>query len=144
MKPSKTQLLPSENRMNVSHQSHASVPQQTATLYNNPGFCRAVGGPSAPQQPRGFSTATSPMMLLSTMCQTAGFGQLQYEISYPNVGPDGYLYFTYKVFVLGINMSFPGMIKVLPGANVTSTMEEAWGVVAQHVLHRLFHKQVFH
>lgn len=136
-KPSVTQLLASESPANGSRQSPVSLPQQTSTLYNSPGFCRAVGGPGAPQQPHGRSTATSPMMLLSNMCQAAGFGEPRYEISFHKTGPDGYLHFTYKVFVLGINMSFPGVIKISPAAAVISSMEEAWGVVAQHVLNTM-------
>lgn len=83
------------------------------------------------------------MMLLNYMCQISGFGQPHYEISFRHAGPDGYLHFSYKVFILGINI-FEGVIMVLPGASVASTLEEAQGAVAQQVLRRLFHNQVFH
>lgn len=41
-------------------------------------------------------------------------------------------------------MSFEGVIKILPGANVTSTLEEAQGAVAQQVMRKAFQNQVSH
>lgn len=78
------------------------------------------------------------MALLNYMCEISGFGQPQCEISCRNAGPDGYLHFSYKVFNLGINI-LEGVIMILPGASVASTMEEARGAVAQQVMCRLFH-----
>lgn len=149
-KPSPNQLVPPQNLVNVSCQSSILLPRQTRMLSNSPGFCKAVGGPTAQQQPYRRSTtfclasAISPMMLLNNMCQTAGFGQPHYKISCSHAGPDGYLHFSYQVLILGINMSFEGVIKVLPGADVTSTLEEARGAVAQQVMRKAFQNQVSH
>lgn len=149
MKPRPHELLPPQNLVNVSCGSSVVLPHQTHTLSNSPGFCRAVGGPTAPQQPYGCSTtsslvsATSPVMLLNYMCKINGFGQPHCEISCHHAGPDGYLHFSYKVFNLGINI-LEGLIMILPGASVASTMEEARAAVAQQVLRRLFRNKVFH
>lgn len=148
MKPRPHELLPPQNLVNVSCGSSVVLPHQTHTS-NSPGFCRAVGGPTAPQQPYGCSTtsslvsATSPVMLLNYMCKINGFGQPHCEISCHHAGPDGYLHFSYKVFNLGINI-LEGLIMILPGASVASTMEEARAAVAQQVLRRLFRNKVFH
>lgn len=136
-------LLPKD----VFPKSSLWLPLQTPSLSNSPGFCRAVGGPTAPQQPyicpttSSLVSATSPMMLLNNMCQRAGFGKPHYEISCCHAGRDGYLHFSYEVFILGINRSFDGVVMILPGASATSTMQEARGAVAQQVLCRLFQNQ---
>lgn len=138
------EMLPPQTLGNVSCGSSVLLPHQTHTLSNSSGFCGAVGGPTAPQQPYGCSTtsslvpATSLVALLNYMCEISGFGQPQCEISCRNAGPDGYLHFSYKVFNLGINI-LEGVIMILPGASVASTMEEARGAVAQQVMCRLFH-----
>lgn len=149
MKPRPHELLHPQNLVNVSCGSSVLLPHQNPTMSNSPGFCRAVGGPTARQQPYGLSTtsslvsATSPMMLLNYMCQINGFGQPHCKIFCPHAGPDGYLHFCYKVLILGIN-TIEGVIMILPGASVASTIEEARGAVALQVLRRLFHSHVSH
>uniref|UniRef100_H3C5Y4 RRM domain-containing protein n=1 Tax=Tetraodon nigroviridis TaxID=99883 RepID=H3C5Y4_TETNG len=133
VKPRSHNLLPPQNLVNVFCGS--------SELSNSPGFRRAVGGPTAAQH--GCSTtsslmsATCPMMLLSYMCQINGFGQPHCEISCHHAEPDGYLHFSYKVFNLGRNI-LEGVIMILPGVSVASTVEEARRAVAQQVLRRLF------
>uniref|UniRef100_H3C5P2 RRM domain-containing protein n=1 Tax=Tetraodon nigroviridis TaxID=99883 RepID=H3C5P2_TETNG len=132
VKPRSHNLLPPQNLVNVFCGS--------SELSNSPGFRRAVGGPTAAQH--GCSTtsslmsATCPMMLLSYMCQINGFGQPHCEISCHHAEPDGYLHFSYKVFNLGRNI-LEGVIMILPGVSVASTVEEARRAVAQQVLRRL-------
>lgn len=140
--------LPPQDLVKVSCGSSALLPYKTQMLSSSHGFCRAVGGPTAPQSPYGCSTtslcplgsSSSPMMLLNSICKRSGFGQPHYEISCNHAGSDGYLHFSYKVCILGMN-TFKGVIMILPGDNVASTLEEARGVAAQQVL-RLFHNWV--
>lgn len=149
-KASQNRLLPPQNLVNVSCRSSVLLPRQTGTLSHSPSFCKAVGGPITPQQPYECSTPSSRaslpshMMLLNNLCQTAGFGRPQYKISCSRAGPDGYLHFSYQVFILGINMSLEGVVMILPGANISSTMEEAREAVAQQVLRKVFRRQVSH
>lgn len=84
------------------------------------------------------------MMVLRTMCEAAGFGPPHCEISCCHAGPDGFLYFTYKVCVSGMNVAFEGVIKILPGATVTTTLEEARWAAAQDVLNRVCQSQIPH
>lgn len=149
MKTRPHESLPPQNLLKVSGGSSASLPHKTQKLSDSHGFCRAVGGPTAPQNPFGCSTtslcplgSSSPMMLLNYICKRSGFGQPRYEISCNHAGPDGYLNFSYKVCILGMN-TFEGVIMILPGDTVASTLEEARGAAAQEVL-RLFHKWVCH
>ncbi|XP_051277217.1 dead end protein 1 isoform X1 [Dicentrarchus labrax] len=117
-----------------------------------PGFCRAVGGPTAPQHlPSPCSSSSSqghlastvsPVMLLRKMCEATGAGQPLYEIHYSHAGPDGFLYFTYKVCIPGITMAFKGLVMILPGPTATSMLEEAQRAAAQQVLQRLYTDQL--
>ncbi|XP_003977108.3 dead end protein 1 isoform X1 [Takifugu rubripes] len=148
-KASPNLLLPPQNLVNVSCRSSVLLPRQTGTLFHSPSFCKAVGGPITPRPyecstPSSRASLPSPMMLLNNLCQTAGFGPPHYKISCSRAGPDGYLHFSYQVFILGINMSLEGVIMILPGANISSTMEEAREAVAQQVLRKVFHRQVSH
>ncbi|XP_004566657.3 dead end protein 1 [Maylandia zebra] len=114
------------------------------------GFCRAVGGPTAPQLPHPTCSfpdsstqghlvfAVSPVMLLSKLCETAGVGQPFYEVQYSHAGPDGFLYFSYKVQILGITATFKGLVMILPGPNASTMLEEAQKAVAQQVLQKMY------
>ncbi|CAF92275.1 unnamed protein product [Tetraodon nigroviridis] len=137
----------------VNPTSHDVLPPQTlvnvfcgsSELSNSPGFCKAVGGPTAAQH--GCSTtsslmsATSPTMLLDYLCRKNGFGRPHCEISCHHAEPDGYLHFSYKVFNRGMN-TLEGVIMILPGVTAASTMEEARRAVAQQVLCKLFPNEV--
>lgn len=143
VKPRPHVLLPPQNLGNVSCWSSVWLPPHM--LADSPGFCRAVGGPTASSQPyRGSTTttslvsATSPMAVLNYMCEINGLGQPQIEITCRHAGPDGYLHFSYKVFNFGINI-LEGVVRILPGASIASTMEESRGAVAEQVMCRLFH-----
>lgn len=135
--PRSHKLLPAQNLANVFC--------GTSELSKSSGFCKEVGGPTAAQHglstTSSFVSATSPMMLLNYMCQINGFGQPQCEISCHHAEPDGYLHFSYKVFNVGLNI-LEGVIMILPGVSVASTVEEARRAVAQQVLRKLFPDQV--
>uniref|UniRef100_A0AAZ1XBJ9 RRM domain-containing protein n=1 Tax=Oreochromis aureus TaxID=47969 RepID=A0AAZ1XBJ9_OREAU len=120
------------------------------------GFCRAVGGPTAPQLPHptcsfpNSSTqghlvfAASPVMLLSKLCERAGVGQPFYEVQYSHAGPDGFLYFSYKVQICGITAAFKGLVMILPGPNASTMLEEAQKAVAQQVLQKMYNTGLTH
>lgn len=77
-------------------------------------------------------------MLLSKLCETAGVGQPFYEVQYSHAGPDGFLYFSYKVQILGITATFKGLVMILPGPNASTMLEEAQKAVAQQVLQKMY------
>ncbi|XP_023273625.1 dead end protein 1-like [Seriola lalandi dorsalis] len=124
---------------------HPSIP---------PGFCRAVGGPAvSPHTPYSptFSSegghlvsAAAPVMLLQKVCEATGVGQPLYEMYCSHAGPDGYLYFIYKVRIPGITVPFKGLVMILPGPTPTNTLEEARQAAAQQVLQRVHRNQLSH
>uniref|UniRef100_UPI0037E7D6F2 dead end protein 1 n=1 Tax=Semicossyphus pulcher TaxID=241346 RepID=UPI0037E7D6F2 len=121
-----------------------------------PGFCRAVGRPTAPQhcptpsfspaQGHVVSPASSapPVVLLCKVCELTRVGQPLYEVYYSHTGPDGFLYFTYKVCIPGLATAFKGLVMILPGPTATSTLEEAQQAAAQQVLQRVCSNQLAH
>ncbi|XP_044061734.1 dead end protein 1 [Siniperca chuatsi] len=125
-----------------------------------PGFCRAVGGPTAPQHPPPPSSSTissssqghpvstassaSPVRLLRKMCEAIRVGQPLYEMHYSHAGPDGFLYFTYNVCIPGITTAFKGLVMILPGPTDTTMLEEAQRAAAQQVLQRVYNNQLAH
>ncbi|XP_031175423.1 dead end protein 1 [Sander lucioperca] len=113
------------------------------------GFCRAVGGPTAPPPPNATfqgppAPALSPATLLRTLCEANGVGQPLYEIYYSHAGPDGFLYFTYEVCVPGTSTPFRGLVPILPGPTASSMWEEAQRAAAQQVLHRMYSNELAH
>lgn len=84
------------------------------------------------------------MMLLHKMFEAAGFGQPRYDIYCSHAGPDGFLYFTYKVCIPGISSAFEGVVMILPGPTPSTTMEEAQRAAAQQILLRVYHNQLAH
>lgn len=121
-----------------------------------PGFCRAVGGPAKPQPPvcssatssalhmheMSASSSATPMMLLHKMSEAAGLGQPLYEMFCSHGGTDGFIYFTYKVCIPGINSSLEGVVRVLPGPTPAATLEEARRTTAEQILLRIYHDQL--
>lgn len=152
---SKYPMLPilKQSRRILNFPQPSSLPPHLARPPSSPpGFCRAVGGPAAPQHPPKCSTTpspfqrrevsvASPVVLLHRMCEAAGFGQPQYEIKVSHTGPDGYLYFAYKVWIPGINMAFEGVDVILPRPTNITTIEEAKQAAAHQILHKVNHTQ---
>ncbi|XP_042349300.1 dead end protein 1 [Plectropomus leopardus] len=160
-KPSKS-LLPSPLKaprhiLNTPQPSaqppHLACPPSAAL-----GFCRAVGGPTTPQQPspQGSSTSlssyqghpvsaafsSSPVMLLRKLCEATGVGQPHYELYYSHAGHDGFLYFTYKVCIPGVTEAFEGLVMILPGHSANSMLEEVRRAASQEVLQRVYNHQL--
>ncbi|XP_056295922.1 dead end protein 1 [Pseudoliparis swirei] len=128
-----------------------------------PGFCRAVGGPAVPQYPpppgsprRRVGPTTpapaallrelceAPAALLRELCEANAVGPPLYELCYSHSGPDGFLYFTYKVCISGITTAFKGLVMIFPGPTPTAMLEEARRAAAQQILHRLYTNQLAH
>lgn len=83
-------------------------------------------------------------MFLHKVCEATGVGQPLYEIYYRHTGPDGFLYFTFKVCIPGITRAFKGLIMILPGPTATKTLEEARQAAAHQVLQSVYSKQFSH
>nr|WKN12637.1 dead end protein [Pterophyllum scalare] len=151
-KPAKS-LVPSPLRppryTKNSPQPSALPPGLALPLSIPSAFCKAVGGPTAPQLPHpkcastssstqgllGF--AASPLMLLRKLCEVMGFGQPFYEMWYSHAGPDGFLYFSYRVQIPGIAAAFKGLVMILPGPSASTMVEEAQKAAAQQVLQKV-------
>ncbi|KAM7388901.1 hypothetical protein PAMP_022905 [Pampus punctatissimus] len=144
--PSKS-LLPSPQKP-----PSVVTPRLVRPLSTPPGFCRAVGGPTAPQHLHppccaasqdhlSAAFSASSVMLLHKVCEATGFGQPLYEVYYSHTGPDGFLYFTFRVFIPGLTPAFKGLVMILPGPTVTNTLEEARQAAAQQVLQSVYNKQ---
>uniref|UniRef100_A0AAQ4Q447 RRM domain-containing protein n=1 Tax=Gasterosteus aculeatus aculeatus TaxID=481459 RepID=A0AAQ4Q447_GASAC len=118
------------------------------------GFCRAVGGPAVPQhsarpssspspsQGRPVSPPPSPVTFLHELCKATAVGQPLYKTYFSHAGPDGFLFFNYKVHFTGAPATFEGLVMILPGPSATSTLEEAQRAAAQQVLQRLSNNQL--
>ncbi|KAF3693516.1 Dead end protein 1 [Channa argus] len=139
-----------------SPQSSVLPPPLSRPASTPPGFCRAVGRPTAPKHPyppcssnssscQGHKvSAASPVMLLGKVCEAIGFGQPVYEIYYSHTGPDGFIYFTYRVNIPGVTIPFKGLVMVLLGPSTTTIMEEAQQSAAHQVLQRVYNNQLDH
>ncbi|XP_047441598.1 dead end protein 1 isoform X2 [Mugil cephalus] len=116
---------------------------------NSPGFCRAVGGPIATKSHPPSSSShrappgieVSPLTLLRRACEVTGVGQPSFELHYSHIGPDGFLYYTYKVNIPGITSPFTGQVMILPGPSLDTIVEEAEKATAQEVLQKVFNSQ---
>lgn len=77
--------------------------------------------------------------MLQRLCELHAGGPPLYELKYSHAGPNGYLYFTYRVFIPGVALPFTGLVMTLPGPTVAAVQEEARQAAAEHVL-RAFRK----
>ncbi|KAM6953353.1 dead end protein 1 [Aplochiton taeniatus] len=109
---------------------------------------RATGRPAAsvPSLPAsasssscGASLADDAVALLRSLCETHGGGPPLYHLQFHHAGPDGFLYFSYRVRVPGLAVPFSGLVAALPGASLSGTREEAHHAAAEQVLQALFH-----
>ncbi|XP_030595669.1 dead end protein 1-like isoform X1 [Archocentrus centrarchus] len=149
-KPAKS-LLPSPQRppryTKNPPQPSAPPPGLPLPLSIPSAFCKAVGGPTAPQLPHpkpcptSFFTegllGASPVMLLQKLCEVMGFGQPFYDMQYNHTGPDGFLYFSYKVQIPGITAVFKGLVLIAPGSSARTMVGEAQKAAAQQILQKV-------
>ncbi|XP_010900699.3 dead end protein 1 [Esox lucius] len=111
-----------------------------------PPFSRAVGGassvagPAAPVSP-GAPFRLPPVdevTLLQGVCEVYGRGEPLYHLQYLCTGADGFLYFSYQVYVPGLATPFTGTVQTLPGPNPVAVEREAQKATAQQVLGALY------
>ncbi|KAF7657186.1 hypothetical protein LDENG_00030820 [Lucifuga dentata] len=116
-----------------------------------PGFCRVVGGPTAPPPPPSPCSSSSsaqgqpvpsvllpsPVKLLHKLCVAFGGGQPSYDVEYSHAGLDGFLYFRYRVQVPGVTPAFTGMVMILPQPSAVAMWGEVRQATAQQVLKTL-------
>ena len=81
-------------------------------------------------------------MVLRKMSEATGFGQPHYEMCYSHTGPDGFLHFTYEVYIPGTAPTFKGSVMILPGPNASTMLKEAERAAAQQVLQSVSTKQL--
>ncbi|XP_033488721.1 dead end protein 1 [Epinephelus lanceolatus] len=158
--PLPTPLQPPRHTLN-SRQPSAPPPRQACPSSAPQGFCKAVGGPTTPQQPPDSTSSTSssshqghlastayslssPVMLLRRLCEATGFGQPLYELQPYHAGPDGFLYFTYKVHIPGRTSAFKGVVMILPGNGANNILDDAQRAAAQQILQKVYNNQLAH
>ncbi|XP_061582450.1 dead end protein 1 [Cololabis saira] len=143
-RPQKAPRLQPLSSPSPSPQSQHSLPPPPGPFPSaRPLFCRAVGGPIAPQQARPARPASpSPVLLLRRMCEATGLGQPLYEIRYSHPGSDGFMHFNYKVLIRGAGPPFKGWVAVLPEPSAGSMMDEAEKAAAQQVLYKIYSQQL--
>uniref|UniRef100_A0A8C7ZS97 DND microRNA-mediated repression inhibitor 1 n=1 Tax=Oryzias sinensis TaxID=183150 RepID=A0A8C7ZS97_9TELE len=128
-------------------QTSPRLPPRLASPAVPTAFCRAVGGPPTQHDthvkgtsppPRGqVMFSVSPVLLLQKLSEASGWGDPHYEILFSHAGPDGFLYFTYKVHVPGAPTTFRGFVMILPGHCTSTMLEEARRAAAQQVLQKV-------
>ncbi|XP_067312574.1 dead end protein 1 [Pseudorasbora parva] len=100
-------------------------------------FFRAVGGPTAP--PRDEMMAQAPVnrdtvSQLQSMCEVNRLGAPQYEVRYHHTGPDGFLYFAFKVLIPGLPLPLFGAVQILPGTSAQAMKGEVCRAAAEQVI----------
>ncbi|KAL0974240.1 hypothetical protein UPYG_G00217560 [Umbra pygmaea] len=119
-------------------------PPRHPHLSQPPGFSRAVGGPCsvAPAAPGSRQVSQAPpvdaVKLLQGMCEVYGRGKPLYDLQYLHTGPDGFLYFGYRVYVPGLARPLTGMVQTLPGPRPEAIKDEACRAAAKQVLSVLY------
>nr|AXB22549.1 dead end [Rhodeus ocellatus ocellatus] len=103
-------------------------------------FIRAVGGPTTPPPPpRDEMMAQAPVnrdtvSQLKRMCEANRLGVPQYEVRYHHTGPDGFLYFSFKVLIPGLPLPLYGAVQILPGTSAHATKGEVCRAAAEQVI----------
>lgn len=109
-------------------------------------FSRAVGGPT-PQVTnvmlsRKARSAEEPLRdsvhLLHWLCELHGLGVPLYNVRYDHTGPDGFLYFAYRVVVPGLAMPFYGVVHVLPSTSANNMEAEVHRAAAKQLLNAMW------
>ncbi|KAF4081039.1 hypothetical protein AMELA_G00156230 [Ameiurus melas] len=105
-------------------------------------FSRAVGSPTPqvtdvmlPVKPRSVEEPLHDSVhQLRWLCELHGFGVPLYNVRYDHTGPDGFLYFAYKVMVPGLGLPFCGVVHVLPSTCANNTKAEVQRAAAKQLL----------
>lgn len=108
------------------------------SLYNVPThstpqpFIRAVGRPTT--QPRDGLLPQDAASQLQWLCEVNELGAPRYEARYHHTGPDGFLYFAYKVMIPALPVPLHGFVQILPGTSAHAMKGEIHRATAEHVL----------
>ncbi|XP_062856741.1 dead end protein 1 [Trichomycterus rosablanca] len=113
-------------------------------------FSQAVGGPAlransvvVPQSPRiAGEPFHNSVQQLRWMCELQGLGVPLYNVEYHHTGPDGTLYFTYKVAVPGLPVPLCGVVRILLSTSSCNMEAEVHQAVATQLLRAMCQAQV--
>ncbi|XP_051505291.1 dead end protein 1 [Myxocyprinus asiaticus] len=100
-------------------------------------FSRSIGGSTAQLSEGVMSQAPiSPDVesQLQWFCELNRLGVPQYEACYHHTGPDGFLYFTYKVLIPGLPLPLQGFVQILPGTSAHAMKGEVYRATAEQVI----------
>ncbi|TTE22036.1 Dead end protein 1 [Bagarius yarrelli] len=75
---------------------------------------------------------------LRWLCKLHGFGVPLYDVRYNHIGPDGFLYFAYRVMVPGLAMPFFGVVHILPNTCSNNMESEVQRAAAKQILSRIW------
>ncbi|XP_055034484.2 dead end protein 1 [Misgurnus anguillicaudatus] len=117
--------------------SHHIIPTHTAPQP----FIRAVGAPVT--QPRNEPISQSPARRdaasqLKWLCEVNKLGTPRYEARYNHIGPDGFLYFTYKVMIPALSFPLYGSVQILPGTSARAMKGEVHRATAEQVIQTIY------
>ncbi|MCJ8735689.1 hypothetical protein PDJAM_G00250250 [Pangasius djambal] len=109
-------------------------------------FSRAVGGPTPqltsvmlPLKPRSAEEPLHDSVhQLRWLCELHGLGMPLYNMRYDHTGPDGFLYFAYRVVVPGLAMPFCGVVPVLPSTCANNMEAEVHRAAAKQLLNAMW------
>lgn len=115
------------------------------SLPNPQFFSQAVGGPTpqvssvrVPLNPRSTEEPLHDSVhLLHWLCELNGLGVPLYNVRYDHTGPDGFLYFAYRVVVPGQALPFCGMVHVLPSTCANNMEAEVHRAAARQLLNTM-------
>ncbi|KAK3558319.1 hypothetical protein QTP86_017275 [Hemibagrus guttatus] len=115
-------LTPPRFKLSRDPEHPPPLPTPPSTFHPQ-SFTRAVGGPTPqvmsvmlPAKPRGGveEPLYDLVLQLRWLCEQHGLGVPIYNMRYDHTGPDGFLYFSYRVVVPGLAVPFCGVAHVLP------------------------------
>ncbi|KAK3526327.1 hypothetical protein QTP70_024286 [Hemibagrus guttatus] len=115
-------LTPPRFKLSRDPEHPPPLPTPPSTFHPQ-SFTRAVGGPTPqvmsvmlPAKPRGGveEPLYDLVLQLRWLCEQHGLGVPIYNMRYDHTGPDGFLYFSYRVVVPGLAVPFCGVTHVLP------------------------------
>ncbi|XP_053498456.1 dead end protein 1 isoform X2 [Ictalurus furcatus] len=112
-------------------------------------FSQAVGGPTPqvtnvmlPLKPKSVEEPLHDSVHeLRWLCELHGLGEPLYNMRYDHTGPDGFLYFAYRVMVPGLDMPFCGVVHVLPSTCANNMKAEVQRAAAKQLLNAIWQER---
>ncbi|XP_027020922.2 dead end protein 1 isoform X1 [Tachysurus fulvidraco] len=139
-------LTPPRIQLGRDHEHPPPLPTPPSPLHSQ-SFSRAVGGLTPqvmsvmlPMKPR--RSVEEPLYdsvhQLRWLCELHGLGLPLYNMRYDRTGPDGFLYFAYRVLVPGLAVPFCGIVHVLPSTCANNMEAEVQRAAAKQILGALW------